>query len=117
MRFVLMSTVVLLATAAHAETIVASVNGMVCAICATGNEKSFKKEASIAKVKVDLEGKAVTLQTKGSQTLDDATVTKHIIDAGYSVTTFTRAPLLARQRFRRPAETRRVPRRAGAVHL
>ena len=93
MRFVLMSTVMLFASAAaHAETIVASVNGMVCAICVTGIEKSFKKEASISKVKVDLDGKAVTLLTKGSQTLDDATVTKHIVDAGYTVTAIKRAP-------------------------
>ncbi|MBX7199321.1 MAG: cation transporter, partial [Rhodospirillaceae bacterium] len=48
------------AGAARAETIVANVNGMVCAMCVTGIEKSFRKQPAVETVKVDLETKKVT---------------------------------------------------------
>lgn len=94
MRIVTLVSIILAGTAAaaRAETIVASVNGMVCAICVTGIEKTFKKEAAVERVKVDLDAKNVTLQTKSGKTLDDATVTKRIVSAGYQVTGITRTP-------------------------
>ncbi len=76
----------LLASAAHAETIKASVNGLVCAFCATGIEKTFKAESAVETVHVDLESKLVTITTKADQKMDDATITKLITDAGYTVT-------------------------------
>ena len=87
MRKVLLTAALLIAMtgAASAETITATVNGMVCAFCATGIEKSFKAQPEVGDVKVDLESKMVTIQTKAGQTLDDAKVTKVITDAGYSV--------------------------------
>lgn len=75
----------MLASAASAETIKASVNGLVCSFCATGIEKTFKAEAAVEKVHVDLDNKLVTINTKPDQKLDDATVTKLITDAGYTV--------------------------------
>ncbi len=94
MRFLALFSIILVGIAgvARAETIVASVNGMVCAICVTGIEKTLKKEASVAQVKVDLDGKSVTVQVKSGKTLDDATVTKRIVNAGYQVTGITRTP-------------------------
>ena len=86
MRSMILAVCFLLPDAAHAETILASVNGMVCAFCATGLEKTFKKQAAIDTVKVDLDTKLVTLSTKPDRTLDDATVRKLITNAGYSVT-------------------------------
>lgn len=88
MRKLLLTTAALsmLASAAHAETIKASVNGLVCAFCATGIEKTFKAEAAVETVHVDLETKLVTITTKADQNMDDATVTKLITDAGYTVT-------------------------------
>lgn len=80
----------MLASAASAETIKASVNGLVCSFCATGIEKTFKAEAAVEKVHVDLDNKLVTINTKPNQKMDDATVTKLITDAGYSVTNITR---------------------------
>ena len=77
-------------TAVRAETITASVNGMVCAICVTGIEKSFQKNPLVEKVNVDLEAGKVTVNTKAGATLDDATVTKTIVNAGYAVTEITR---------------------------
>jgi mercuric ion binding protein len=76
--------------AAYADTIKASVNGLVCAFCATGIEKTFHKQPAVDTIKVDLENKLVTINTKPQQTLDDVTVTKLITNAGYSVTGITR---------------------------
>jgi len=73
-----------------AMVIKVSVNGLVCAFCATGIEKTFKKQPAVAAIKVDLENKLVTINTKPQQTLDDAVVTKLITDAGYSITGITR---------------------------
>jgi copper chaperone CopZ len=91
MRYVVLSAAFLLsANAAQAETILASVNGMVCAFCATGIEKSFRKQSAVDNVKVDLEKKLVTLNTKADATLDDATIKKVITSAGYAVTDIRR---------------------------
>lgn len=79
-----------LSGAAHAETIKAKVNGMVCAFCATGIEKSFTALPEVGHVKVDLEQKLVTINTKQGQTLDDAHVEKVIRDAGYTITGIVR---------------------------
>ena len=79
-----------MADAAYADTIKVSVNGLVCAFCATGIEKTFHKQAAVDTVKVDLDNKLVTISTKPQQTLDDATVTKLITDAGYSITGIAR---------------------------
>ena len=47
MRLFIITALILSSAAAQAETIVASVNGMVCAICVSGIEKSFKKNSRI----------------------------------------------------------------------
>lgn len=88
MRKLLLTTTfcAMLASAAQAETIKASVNGLVCAFCATGIEKTFKAEPAVETVHVDLESKLVTITTKPKQKLDDTVVTKMITDAGYTVT-------------------------------
>lgn len=80
----------MLATAAHAETIKASVNGLVCSFCATGIEKTFNAQPAVEKVHVDLDNKLVMINTKDKQNIDDTTVTKLITDAGYSVTSISR---------------------------
>jgi copper chaperone CopZ len=90
MRILALIIVLVAAGAANAETITASVNGMVCAICVTGIEKSFQKNPAVEKVKVDLEAGKVTVDTKAGATLDDAAVTKTIMNAGYAVTEITR---------------------------
>lgn len=92
MRTLLVMGLALSATAARAETIVASVNGMVCSICVVGIEKSFRKNPAVEKVNVDLEAGRVTVDTKTGTNLDDATVTKTIVNAGYAVTGITRKP-------------------------
>jgi copper chaperone CopZ len=86
-------TIILLVTmagVAQAEIIKASVNGLVCAFCATSIEKTFKKQPSVDQVKVDLDTKLVTINTRKDQNLDDETITNLIKDAGYTVTKITR---------------------------
>lgn len=75
---------------AYADTIKASVNGLVCAFCATAIEKTFMKQPAVEAVKVDLETKLVTITTKEGQNLDDETIKNLIMDAGYAVTNITR---------------------------
>lgn len=89
-KFLLAGAILLLSGAAHAETIKASVNGLVCAFCATGLEKTFKAESTVEAVHVDLETKLVTIDLKEGQKMDDEVVTQLITDAGYSVTKIVR---------------------------
>jgi copper chaperone CopZ len=74
-----------LTAAVSADTIRATVNGMVCGFCATGIEKTFRAQPEIKTVDVDLENKLVTLQTKQGQTIDDSKIRKLLGNAGYSV--------------------------------
>lgn len=76
--------------AVYAGTIKVAVNGMVCAFCATGIEKSFKAQPKVTDVKVDLDNKLVTIQTKKNDTLSDADIKKIITDAGYAVQSIDR---------------------------
>jgi copper chaperone CopZ len=92
MKKIFITLAIIIATSgpAYADTIKASVNGLVCAFCATGIENTFKAEAAVDTVNVDLDNKLVTITTKPQQTMDDSTVTKLITDAGYSVTGIAR---------------------------
>ncbi|MEY2479517.1 MAG: hypothetical protein QOI04_444 [Verrucomicrobiota bacterium] len=76
---------VALSGSAFADTIKASVNGMVCAFCATGIEKTFKGQPEVKTVSVDLQKKLVTIETKEGKTIDDAKLKRLITNAGYSV--------------------------------
>jgi copper chaperone CopZ len=74
-----------LAAAVSADTIKATVNGMVCSFCATGIEKTFRAQPEVKTVDVDLENRLVTIQTKQGQTLDDARIKKLLANSGYTV--------------------------------
>ena len=89
-KFLLTTAIFIMSSNAHAETIKASVNGLVCSFCATGIEKTFTAEPAVETVHVDLDNKLVTISTKPNQNLDDTLVTKLITDAGYSVTDIKR---------------------------
>jgi copper chaperone CopZ len=75
---------------AAADTIKATVNGMVCGFCATGIEKTLRAQPEVKTVDVDLENKLVTIQTKAGQTMDDAKIKKLLGNAGYSVVAVAR---------------------------
>ncbi len=79
-----------LTAAVSADTIKATVNGMVCGFCATGIEKTFRAQPEVKTVNVDLENKLVTIRTKQGQTLDDSRIKKLLGNAGYSVVAVAR---------------------------
>lgn len=76
----------ILASPAFAETIHVGVDGLVCAFCAKGIEKSFKAQPETQKVDVSLDDGLVTVVTKKDTTMKDATIKKLISDAGFKVT-------------------------------
>ena len=78
-------------TAAPAETIKATVNGMVCGFCATAIEKTFRKQPEVKSVNVDLNNRLVTLTTKEGQALDDGRIAHLLKNSGYSVVKIDRA--------------------------
>ncbi len=78
-------------TSAFAEEIKVTVNGMVCAFCSTGIEKTFKKQQEVESVTVDLDKKLVTVHTNNKENLTDDKIKKLITDAGYTVTDIKRA--------------------------
>jgi copper chaperone CopZ len=80
-----------LSAAACADTIKATVNGMVCGFCATGIEKTIKAQPEVKTVTVDLQRKLVTVATKQGQTINDAKLRKLIGNAGYSVVSIDRS--------------------------
>ena len=87
MRKILLAIVILagLSGSAWAETITTTVNGMVCPFCATGIEKTFRKQPEVATVKVDLPKKRVVITTKPGQTLSDAKIKEVVTYSGYTM--------------------------------
>ena len=70
---------------ASAKTIEMDVNGLVCAFCAQGIEKTLKGFPATAEVFVSLEHRIVAVQLKDGQDINDASLTKAITDAGYKL--------------------------------
>jgi copper chaperone CopZ len=72
-------------TALAAESVKATVNGMVCSFCAQGIEKTLLKMPQTKAVFVDLKKKIVAVEAKEGQTLDGKKISAEIKDAGYDV--------------------------------
>ena len=87
MRHILLTLIILvgLSGSALSETIKTTVNGMVCAFCATGIQKTFRKQPEVATVKVDLATKLVTITTKPGKTLSDAKIKEVVTFSGYTM--------------------------------
>jgi copper chaperone CopZ len=87
MRKILLALVIFttLLGSAVAETIHSTVHGMVCAFCATGIEKTFRKQPEVASVKVDLAKKLVTITTKPGKTVSDAKIKEVVAYSGYTL--------------------------------
>ncbi len=66
------------------------VDGMVCAFCAQGIEKTLKNRAEVSKVFVSLENKLVAVSFKDGKTINDTDLSKLIVDSGYKVTQIAR---------------------------
>jgi len=78
------------ASIASAKTIEMDVNGLVCAFCAQGIEKSLKEFPATAGVFVSLEHRIVAVQLKDGQDIGDAALTKAITGAGYKLVAIRR---------------------------
>jgi copper chaperone CopZ len=87
MRHILLTFVILagLSGSALAETIHTTVHGMVCAFCATGIEKTLRKQPEVDTVKVDLHAKLVTITTKPGKTLSDDKIKEVVTYSGYTM--------------------------------
>ena len=71
-----------------AQSLKATVNGMVCAFCAQGIEKRLSKMDATRAVFVDLKNKVVAVEAKPGKTLDQKAIAAEIADAGYDVVSF-----------------------------
>ena len=93
MRRTLITLIILvsLSGSAWAETITTTVHGMVCAFCATGIEKTFRKQPEVATVKVDLPKKRVVITTKPGKTLTDVKIKEVVTYSGYKMGEIVRA--------------------------
>lgn len=91
LRTVVATALLLLGSFASARTIELEVNGLVCAFCAQGIEKSLRKLSATRDVFVSLEHRLVAIELKEGQALDDASLRKAIADAGYTTVKITRA--------------------------
>jgi len=78
-------TLLLAATAAAADTIEMKVNGLVCAFCAQGIEKTLRRNPAITDVVVSLEDRLVAVETKPGMDVADQDLRKALTDSGYDV--------------------------------
>lgn len=79
-------------TVMAAESVKATVNGMVCAFCAQGIEKSLMKMPQTKAVFVDLKNKVVAVEAKEGLSLDGKKISAEIKDAGYDVVKLEMVP-------------------------
>jgi copper chaperone CopZ len=84
LRTFLATALLALTATAHAESIELEVNGLVCAFCAQGIEKSLRQFPATGDVYVSLEHRLVAIALKEGQDIDEATLRKAITDAGYT---------------------------------
>ena len=87
MRNIILSLAIAAAAvpALAAQSVKATVNGMVCAFCAQGIEKTLSKMDATKAVYVDLKSKVVAVEAKDGKTLDQKAISAAIVDAGYDV--------------------------------
>ena len=74
----------------EATTIEMTVNGLVCAFCAQGIEKTLRKFPATTDVLVSFEYKLVAVAVKDGQDIPDAELRKALTNAGYSVKAINR---------------------------
>jgi hypothetical protein len=81
------------ATSPTARTIVADVDGIVCAFCVQGIQKIFKSKGKAEEVFISLEMKKVFVTEKVGQTITDEEFRETIRHAGFKTQSITRSPL------------------------
>jgi copper chaperone CopZ len=90
-RKTILAMVLLAASAAAgAATIEMKVNGLVCAFCAQGIEKTLKTKPAVDEVIVSLKRKMVVVTTKKDQDVKDEELKKALTESGYEVKSIAR---------------------------
>ena len=84
-EFALIGALLTSAPAFATESVLAQVNGMVCAFCAQGIEAKLRTLPQTQDVYVNLEQMIVAVQMKEGTTLSTDTVRDVVKDAGYEV--------------------------------
>lgn len=85
LQAMLFAALIAVTSVASAKTIEMDVNGLVCAFCAQGIEKTLKGFPATAGVFVSLEHRVVAVQLKDGEDINDASLTRAITDAGYKL--------------------------------
>jgi copper chaperone CopZ len=91
-RTTIAAALLLLAPPVFADTVQLEVNGLVCAFCAQGIDKSLRKFAATQDVFVSLEHRLVAVELKPDQRIEDAALRRAISDAGYTTVKITHVP-------------------------
>lgn len=78
---------------AAAHTIIADVDGIVCAFCVQGIQKIFQKKGKAEEVLISLELKKVFVTEKKGQSITDEDFGETIRQAGFKTQAITRSPL------------------------
>lgn len=80
----------LVSSQVFAGEITVKVSGMVCSMCAQGIQKKFSKLPEVKDLKVDLDSKVVSINTKEGKSLADSKIKELITEAGYNVASIER---------------------------
>lgn len=115
-RTLLFLALVAFTSIAPAKTIEMDVNGLVCAFCAQGIEKTLKSFPATAKVFVSLEHRIVAVELKDAQDISDANLAKAITDAGYKLIAIRRTDATLDQIRARVAGQKALPAAQGHAH-
>jgi cation transport ATPase len=83
--------------AAQSETLVATVNGMVCAFCAQGIDRKLRAIEATQDVYVNLSQKIVAVEMKEGKKIDDAQFRRIVTEAGFEVKASRTVPQTAAQ--------------------
>ncbi len=78
------------AVATGGEVVEVKILGMVCDFCATALSKTFGKRAEVNAIDVNLDTKLLTVVMEQGQTLDDASIEKLVVNAGYKIQSIER---------------------------
>jgi len=73
------------------ELITVDAKGLVCDFCARALEKVFMKQDSVTGIDVNLDKGVILISLQNGKTMDDATITRLVTDAGYNVGGISRA--------------------------
>jgi copper chaperone CopZ len=84
-KFFVLIVLVLLPMFVQSKTIEMEVNGLVCAFCAQGIEKTMRTFPATDDVVVSLENKLVAVSLKEGKDISDEQLKKAITDAGYTM--------------------------------